>query len=365
MRQQAATVSQLDAVLDRTPVVYEGEPLLLAELNNFVVEQDIWQYVQRVDDVELVPVERTVLLGPVTSYFDRWPTMRANANTPADLAWFNQRLFQNYDQVQRFAFTQSDIGARIEEDLDADVIVLLLIDGLSYTNWMDCPGVQSCLAEGPTITPVGFRNIVGKPSIARRLFERGFRKRLGFSHWDRDNQLTDVLFYGFDPTTQMFQAEEFKEVLLALDRLPSEQTYIQILINGLDAICHRHRGRPPVEAIARHLYEDVLLALVERLQKMGATAFVYATADHGILWKPEPGTEEVLIVVRDERANSRRYAKGAFLLPHARQFSCYGASYTVLAYPYLFQPLTSLEWGTHGGISFQESVVPFAKLEVI
>jgi hypothetical protein len=72
-----------------------------------------------------------------------------------------------------------------------------------------------------------------------------------------------------------------------------------------------------------------------------------------------------LIVVQDERANSHRYAKGTFLVPNSRQFSCYGENYAVLAYPYLFNRLTSLEWGTHGGISFQESVVPFVKLEVI
>ena len=360
----AATMSQLDAVLNRTPVVYEGEPLLLAELDNLVVERDVWQYVQRVDDLSPLPVERTVLLGPVTSYFDRWPVMRMDVRAPTDLARFNRSLFQNYDQVRQFAFTQSDIAAHIEEDLDVDVIVLLLIDGLSYTDWMDYPGVRSCLVEGPTITPFGFRNVVGQPSIARRLFEKGIHKRMGFSHWDRSNTLTNVFFYGFDPTTQMFRANEFEEVLLALDRLPPEQTYVQILTNGLDSISHHHRGRPPVGTVARHLYEDVLLALVERLQRIGAAALVYATADHGILWKPEPGAGEELIVVRDERTNSHRYAKGAFLVSHSRQFSCYGTNYTVLAYPYLFNPLTVLEWGTHGGISFQESVVPFVKLEV-
>jgi hypothetical protein len=180
---QVATIPQLDTVLALTPIVYEGEPLLLAQLDNLVVERDVWQYVQRVDDLVPMPVERTVLLGPVSNYFDRWPVMRMDARVPADLRQFNRSLFQNYDQVQCFALTQSDVAARIEEDLDVDVIALLLIDGLSYTDWMDYPGVESCLFEGPTITPVGFRNVVGKPSIARRLFKRGFRKRLGFSAW--------------------------------------------------------------------------------------------------------------------------------------------------------------------------------------
>ena len=129
-------MSQLDDTLDRTPVVYEGEPLLLAELDNLVVERDVWRYVQRVDNPAPVAVERTVLLGPVTSYFDRWPVVRMDARAPADLAQFNRSLFQNYDQVRRFAFTQSDIAVRIEEDLDVDVIVLLLVDGCpTLTGW--------------------------------------------------------------------------------------------------------------------------------------------------------------------------------------------------------------------------------------
>lgn len=357
--------ARLDAALERTPIVYEGEPLLLAELDNLVVERDVWHYVQRVDDLAPVPVERTVLLGPVTSYFDRWPLVQVDSRMPADLAQFNRSLFQNYDQVRRFAFSQSDVAARIEEDLDVDVIVLLLVDGLSYADWMNYPGVQSCLVEGPTITPVGFRNILGQPTVARRLFRKGFRKRIGFAHWDRSNTLTNELFHGFDPATQMFKVGEFREVLLALRELPREQTYVQILTNGLDAISHRHRGRPPVSVIARHLYENMLLALVEQLQKSGATAVVYAVADHGILWKPEPGTGEDLILIQDHRVKSRRYAQGTFLVPHARQFTCHGTNYSSLAYPYLFQPLAGLEWGTHGGISFQESVVPFAKMEVI
>jgi hypothetical protein len=359
------TMSRLDILLDWTPVVYEGEPLLLAELNDLTVERDVWQYVRRADDLAPMSVERTILLGPVTSYFDRWPVVRVNEGAPADVPRFNRSLFQNYDQVQCFVFGQSDIAAYVEEDLEVDVIVLLLIDGLSYTEWMDYPNVRSCLVEGPTITSVGFRNVVGEPPVARRLFEKGFHRRMGFSHWDRSNKLTDVFFHGFDPATQMFAVDEFREVLLALDRLPAEQTYVQILTNGLDSVSHRHRGRPPVEAIARYLYGDVLLALVERLHEIGATALVYATADHGILWRPQPEMNEELTVIQDERARHHRYAEGAFAVPHSMHFSHYGKNYTVLAYPYLFKPLTALEWGTHGGISFQESVVPFVKMEVI
>jgi len=36
----------------------------------------------------------------------------------------------------------------------------------------------------------------------------------------------------------------------------------------------------------------------------------------------------------------------------------------VLSYPFLFNPISRLEWGVHGGISYQESIVPFVKMEV-
>jgi len=46
-----------------------------------------------------LPVERTPLMGPVTSYFDRWPVMGTA------------------DQMRQCAFTQSDITSRIEHDI--------------------------------------------------------------------------------------------------------------------------------------------------------------------------------------------------------------------------------------------------------
>jgi hypothetical protein len=172
------------------------------------------------------------------------------------------------------------------------------------------------------------------------------------------------LFHGFDPSFQMIKVNEFKEVLLALDSLPPEQTYVQILVNGLDAICHRHRDRPPIKSIAKGIYENVLLRLVDYLHQMGSTAIVYASADHGILWRPEPQVGKDFILVPDDRVHTHRYAKGTYLTPNTRHFTCYGQNYSVLAHPYLFRPLSNLEWGTHGGISYQESIVPFVKLEV-
>lgn len=358
------SITQLNEILNHTPIVFDGDPILLAELENLSVERDIRTYIQLMDDPSPLPTNRTVILGPISSYFDRWPLVEHRNNTPSVLEEYNDKLFHNYDDVSQFVFKQTDIGDLITDDLDVDVIILLLIDGLSYTDWSEFSNVNSCLVIGPTITSVGFQNIIGKPTIARRMYDLGIRHRLGFSYWDRSNALTNILFHGFDPSTQLFRVNEFDEILKNLVKLPTGQTYIQIVINGLDAISHRHRGRPPVKAIARHLYEDILLSLAERLNKIRVNALIFATSDHGILWKPEPSQQNNFILLEDERSNSHRYSKGSLLIPKSKQFTVHGANYTALAYPYLFKPLTSLEWGTHGGISFQESVVPIAKLEV-
>ena len=357
-------ISHLEKLIDFTPIIVEGDILRLIELEDIIIESDIKEYVLRVDEPSLVPNERIILTGPITNYYKRWPIIHVNKRNPVNLIRFNNYLFQNFDFAQKNLFAQSQIADHIADDIEVDMIILLLIDGLSYKDWIDFPYVSSCFVDGPTITAFGFRNIIGNPPIAYRLFNNGFKKRFGFTYWDRDNQLTDLLFFGFEPSLQLKRVSEFKEVLLGLDKLPLEQTYIQILINGLDYICHHHRGRPPIKTIAKELYERIFSDLVSQVQKMGATAIIYATADHGILWKPAPEENENLIVIKDDRVNTHRYAKGSFLIPNARHFTCYGKNYTSLAYPYLFKPLSRLERGVHGGISYQESVVPFVKMEV-
>lgn len=362
---KGSKLKSLETMISNTPTVFEGDPLLLAELDDIKIEKDIKDYIHRVDALDQIPSDRTVILGPITNYYDRWPVIEVSNKVPEDISRFNQSLFMNFDSVNNFAFSQSDIAAKIEEDLNVDLVVLLLIDGLSYADWKDFPNVQSCLVDAPSITETGFLNVIGKPTIAQRLFDRGFKKRLGFSYWDRDNELTDKLFYGFDPANQMYKVNEFEEIILELNRLPKEQTFIQIIVNGLDAISHRYRGRPPVNLLARDIYESILLALIEHLHKVNVSALVYVTADHGILWKPNLETENEMVVIRDKRIHSRRYVKGTMISPHSKQFVCNGITYSSLAYPYLFNPLSNLEWGTHGGISFQESVVPFVKMEVL
>lgn len=361
---KSSIVKDIRQLLDITPIIFEGDPLLLVEFSDVRVEKDLWGYIQQVDHPEPMSVEKTILLGPVSNYYDRWPIVRLEDKTPKDITNYNRCLFKNFESLQKYAFTQKQIRDRILEDTDVDVIVLLLIDGLSYTDWMDFPNVISCLVPGPTITPVGFRNVVGKPTIAELLFQNNFTSRLGFSYWDRDNDLSNELFFGFEQKLQIKKVNEFKDVFGNLPLTTKYQTFIQIIVNGLDFVSHRYRGRPPIKAIAENVYHNYFLALCDYLHHIGVTALVYATSDHGILWRPEPDANWAFISLPYRKQSSHRYAEGIMPVSHSMEFSSNGKTYFSLEYPYIFKKLSTLEWGVHGGISFQESIVPFAKEEV-
>jgi hypothetical protein len=41
-----------------------------------------------------------------------------------------------------------------------------------------------------------------------------------------------------------------------------------------------------------------------------------------------------------------------------------GRAFTLLNYPYLRRRLRANEWGVHGGLSFEESIVPLLRLTI-
>ncbi len=83
-------------------------------------------------------------------------------------------------------------------------------------------------------------------------------------------------------------------------------------------------------------------------------SYAYEDFVRGLVTRPR---QEGVVFEVEDRILARSAAAAG------RHFHRYGANYTVLAYPYLFKPLNSLERGTHGGISFQELVTPFIKVE--
>lgn len=263
---------------------------------------------------------------------------------------------------------QSQIATAISQRaFGAQVIVLLILDGLAYEDVLDWRFPESwrcsrrpCLVDGLSITNAAMPRIVGAPPLTHRLFRQGFRHRLGFTYWDRDtNDLTDILFEEF-PSGQLTRVSEFAEILqqLSVSRFDTP-TYVQIIRNGLDQFCHGYRERPDINHFLREL-ETSVLCLLDTLAALKCITRVYVTADHGILWHSQQNVISLPNRVQSARYVDRAVETGDFESLMADVAGCYSC----LVGPHTLARARRVnEWGFHGGISGRESLIPFLELE--
>jgi hypothetical protein len=147
----------------------------------------------------------------------------------------------------------------------------------------------------------------------------------------------------------------------ALPQLHHKRIYVQIVRVGLDASAHHQRELPPVEGILGNILSGIQ-ALTHVLEQQNRPAMLYITSDHGILWRDE----FVPDVIGEAQGNARMaYWRD---LGNQREtglrFEVQGDVYYALPYPLIRRRLRSDEAGIHGGVSFQESIVPFLSIEV-
>ena len=258
---------------------------------------------------------------------------------------------------------QSEVAAEITERLARElpqIAVLLIFDGLSFydvVEWeLSGATLEPCLVDGLSVTENAMRRLIGSPVLTHRLFSLDYARRLGFSYWERSrNQLADALFMEF-PETQLHRVTTFDEVLEELEKSEWQApTYVQIIRSGLDSVCHSYREHPNVSSLLDDLRKDIV-SLIAVLQETEKSFRLFITADHGILWYTNQGT------VRLAREKSKaRYIEG--------DVACGGnvltlktdeGTYTVLTGDKVIATNRKVtEWGFHGGISAQESLVPF------
>lgn len=253
----------------------------------------------------------------------------------------------------------AEITARVHHELP-QIVVSLVFDGLSFyevTDW-ELPNAQlePCLVDGLSTTESAMQRLIGSPVLTHRLFELGYVRRLGFSYWERSvNALTDTLFAEF-PESQLHRVTTFDEDLetIKASEWPTH-TYIQIIRSGLDSACHSHRERPDVATLLEGLRQDIL-SLFAVLEETGKSFRLFITADHGILW--DDG--QSIVPLAQEKFKTR-YTEGDvasgdnILILQSDE-----GTYTVLTGDKVIaKNRKSNEWGFHGGISAQESLVPF------
>jgi hypothetical protein len=153
-------------------------------------------------------------------------------------------------------------------------------------------------------------------------------------------------------------------ILAELRSLTFKQpTYIQIMREGLDGLAHSKREVSPaeIESTVVTIRQDVE-RLIEVLSRQNQRVCLYLIADHGILWKTEHNWQFLEMMGSKPRYSTHRPDKDSD--DRVVRFERSGQVYYSFIYPYLGSRIKADDSGVHGGLSYQESIVPFAKFEV-
>ena len=295
--------------------------------------------------------ELTQVFGFPTVEFPPFPT----------IAQVNKALPSRFETTN--LLKQSEVAAEIKERLAGElpqIAVLLIFDGLSFyegVKWeLSGATLEPCLVDGVSTTESAMRRLIGSPVLTHQLFNLGYVRRLGFSYWERSmNQLTNALFAEF-PDIQLHRMTAFNEVLEELEQSKWQTpTYVQIIRSGLDSVCHSHRERPNVSSLLDDLREDIM-SLITVLQKTSESFRLFITADHGILWYKN----QDVVPLAQEKFKAR-YTEGDIVCgDNVLTLKSDEGTYTVLTGDKVIATNRKVtEWGFHGGISAQESLVPF------
>lgn len=301
--------------------------------------------------------------------------LQANASSMPPLDAVSRALPDRLDYARHHWLTHRTVADRIVADAAQHryrTVALLLVDGLSYADVADWPEqAQPCLVDGPSITyyqekesrrilpEVGFPGIVGTPRLARLLIDVGLPHSRGFSYWSREvNEVSAYLFEGV-PLTRVVK---FSEVIAALWNANLEHTFVQVVREGLDGLAHGRREITPAEIreAVQAIRADAL-ALLDVLSEGPRPAALYLAADHGILWKAEHTFETLQT---DDHTHPRYSATPLPDEELATRFEFDERTFYVYHWPYLGAAIRRNDSGVHGGLSAQESIVPFIRWEL-
>lgn len=372
--------AELESLLRQTPLLAEMHPLApMALPGGTRVISDSTGLLAALDSPEPHDESNLLVLETKSPLAQRFPVVRCLDLPPLEL--LNERLPQNLSYARRQLLQTTGVAGHITRELAqqaADVVVFYLVDGLSYWDARDWPfDVRPCFVDGPSVTyrfmgedrrqvrgNVGFPGIVGRPSLAERLYPLGYRQARGYSYWNRDNAVADYMFRGI----HLVRVESFEMMSARLREEPLQPpTFIQIVQEGLDGLAHHRRELRPAEVKAAidKIMADVLL-LIDFLRENGFSVTVYLTADHGILWRTEHEFRPLLYSgdrhPRYAHVTTEREPIAAELSAHATRFDLGDAQYDLFHYPYLARDIKSNDSGVHGGLSAQESIVPLVTI---
>lgn len=352
------SLEELKSLLTQMPLMVEMNPLSLAFLPEEVrVFHQVRDLIAYLDAPDPQPSQPMLALQVEPSLAYRLPAFRCPYDPlTTDL---NRVLLRRYPLIRSLILLQSQVSGEILRQIEGDVAILMLVDGLSYADYKRYAPQewrfrgQPVLVDGASVTDQGMLRTIGLPPLAYRLFERGFRCFLGFTYWEREqNPLTDRLFAGFGD--RVHRVRSLEQVIEILEKEDLRDAFVQIVHVGTDQVAHQHRERPDVAHIVQEIFRDAT-ALVSLVRRRGLTGTLDITSDHGILW----AYEHQLTEYEFSSTGSPRYYEHARQSDRVLNVEFEGKEFALLVYPYLRRSLRASEWGVHGGLSFEESVVPW------
>jgi hypothetical protein len=350
-------IQRFSKALSFYPAGFIGNRLNLMLVNDGYPILDSRQYLKQVSHPSLMDERREY------SIIDQshWPFPVHEIGSRPDERSVSDALFENFDLAAQILIKQQDIGEIIEDRVQAtapNIVLLMIVDGLSYYDLPASDETLPCLVTGVSTTQYGYRAVVGKPQIARRLFTLGYKDMLAFSYYQPDgNDLSYDLHEVYSPS-EFQRVKEFDEVIKRVKHQKMYRGYIQVISMGLDHLSHHHPDRPPID----HYLKQVIARfdeIVDLLHKRFRSVLACLTADHGILWRDK--VESHIKVASDlyqEDIYHPRYLTGAIYRPYSRHIKSLGQSVSLLGYPWMTRNFRNDEWGVHGGISAWESLVP-------
>jgi hypothetical protein len=367
--------SQLDYMLDRTPVIADVHSLVPLGLSpGTLIVTDSHDFQVSLDNRKTEIRDRILILDHNEILRGRFPHVLVPS--PPSSAGINQNIRYHLDYVRAKMLTNRRIASHIEYDVNQyryDVVILLLIDGLSYGDIAHWGGhVKPCFVDGVSVTfqfdesdvllrSVGFAAILNQPSVFVRLYRHNYHHSLGFTYWQSgQNRVSEYLFQGI-PLVQVENFQTVHEILDKSEILPN--TYIQIMREGLDGMAHGKRELHPVEISgAITAIEKDVDNLKRILHQRGLRSVIYITSDHGILWKTHH--DFLAIDIGKSKARYSLNRPDIKFMDYVVRFEHENIPYYLFTYPYIGAKIRSNDSGLHGGLSYQESVVPFVKIEV-
>lgn len=368
-------LDNLRRMLLEAPLMADLHPLtpLCVPPETWIVS-DPRELLAALDSPEIMPNHPILLITRDKYMATRLPYLDYCDHPPIDQ--INQYLPMHLDYVRENLLTTHQVSAHIASDVmdhRYDMVVTLFIDGLSYGDTLDWGwSTIPCFVNGPSVTfqldahdriipSIGFPSIIGRPSITERLHGLGYHHATGYTYWrSEDNQVAEYLFEGIPD----HKVRNFEELLYLLkgEHFRS-MSYVQIVREGLDGLAHGKRELRSTEICsAAHALRHDIERLVELVRTKAEHAIVYVTADHGVLWKNEHDW-----IMLNQRGTKPRYARvqpEEAVLAHATRTEQNHIPYYLYHYPYLGSPIRQNDSGVHGGLSYQESFVPFIKIEV-